>query len=40
MVVEARIGGGDRLREYEARVHPWGEAEPVEALRYLMRPMV
>ncbi|MBA2591552.1 MAG: transcriptional regulator [Pseudomonadota bacterium] len=28
---------GDRLEEYEARAHPWGEAEPVEALRYLMQ---
>lgn len=28
---------GDRLREYEARAHPWGEVEPVEALRYLMQ---
>ena len=28
---------GDRLREYEARVHPFGEAEPIEALPYLMQ---
>jgi len=28
---------GDRLREYEARAHPWGDAEPIDALRYLMQ---